>query len=315
MPDNIETNPGEDLQKFEENPYDPELKGPEDIVRLFYTHNVPIIPVISKRGILIGILKKEDVIAELSDIERARNRKIDKFITDLARRMTFDDLLLYGKIPEFLVINIFGDEQGRWTRLQLFTACEKASHAPGKEEDVTTEIHDQKEEQMMEWILYLVLENIPRALYAVNADGKTIFYNSHFEEIYVAVFGTDDVDTSKAESVLRDADSSEIAGQKEDGELVFHNRTLDVSYEKIPLVSREKRLGFLYFLERKGDRQARTIHLPDGPLQEQMDACERQVIVHALQREGDIAAAAKKLKISKSMLQSRAKKQGIDTKK
>ena len=313
MSDTIDDTSSEDLQKFEENPYDPEGRGPEDIVRLFYTYNVPIVPVISRRGVLIGILKKEDVIAELSDIERARNRKIDKFITELARRMTFDDLLAYGRIPEFLVINIFGEEQGRWTRLQLFTACEKASHSP-EPEDVTNEIQDQKEEQMMEWIIYLVLEHIPRALYAVNTDGKTIFYNSHFEEIYSAVFGTDDVDTSQAENILRETDANEIGGQKVDGELLFHNRSLDVSYEKIPLMGREKRLGFLYFLERKGDRQARTVHLSEGSLQEQLDACERQIIVHALQESNDVSSAAKKLKMSKGMLQSRAKKQGIDVK-
>lgn len=314
MPDTIDSTSSEDLQKFEENPYDPESRGPEDIVRLFYTHNVPIVPVISRRGVLLGILKKEDVIAELSDIERARNRKIDKFITELARRMTFDDLLAYGRIPEFLVVNIFGEEQGRWTRLQLFTACERASHS-SEPEDVSNEIQDQKEEQMMEWIIYLVLEHIPRALYAVNTDGKTIFYNSHFEEIYTAAFGNDDVDTSRVEAILRETDANEIGGQKEDGELLFHNLTLDVAYEKIPLMGREKCLGYLFFLERKGDRQARTVHLAEGTLQEQIDSCERQILVNALHEANDLASAAKKLKISKGALQSRAKKQGIDFKK
>lgn len=308
--------PVPELQRFEENPYDPEGRGPEDIVRLFYTYNVPIVPVVSRRGVLIGILKKEDVVAELADIERARNRKIDRFITDLARRMSFDDLLAYGKITEFIVINIFGEEQGRWTRLQLFTSCEKSSNAGDIEDAVPGEIEDQKETQMMEWIIYLVLENIPRALYAVNAEGKTIFYNSHFEEIYAAVLGTDDVDTSMAEKTLCKAEDNEIAGKKENGELLFHNKNLDVMYEKIPLESRGKRLGFLFFLERKGDRQSRTVHLgEDSSLQELLDTCERQIIVDALRECGDAASAAKKLKISRGALQGRIKKHEIELKK
>lgn len=35
-------------REFEENPYQIDNKKPEDIVRLFYIHNVPIIPVISR---------------------------------------------------------------------------------------------------------------------------------------------------------------------------------------------------------------------------------------------------------------------------
>ena len=46
-----------DIVSFDESPYSPEIKKPEDIVRLFYVHNVPILPVVSKRGILLGILK------------------------------------------------------------------------------------------------------------------------------------------------------------------------------------------------------------------------------------------------------------------
>ena len=61
-----------------------------------------------KRGILLGILSKEKVISELSDIERVNRQKIDDFITKVLRKMTLDDLLpLVGNIKEFVVINLF----------------------------------------------------------------------------------------------------------------------------------------------------------------------------------------------------------------
>ena len=159
-----------DTKEFEENPFDHQNKRPEDVVRLFYLHDVPVIPVVSKRGMLLGILRKENVIAELSDIERVEKLKIDEFITRLAARMSFDDLLPYGKIKEFIVINIFGEEQGTWSRLQLFSACDTSRGSAPE-----AEIRKQQEDQALEWMIYLILEHIPRALYALNSNGSTIF--------------------------------------------------------------------------------------------------------------------------------------------
>src|SRR3990172_6812169 len=144
---------------FEENPFNPENRRPEDIVRLFYSRNVPIIPVVSKRGMLIGILKKEDVVAELSDIDRVAKMKVDEFVTRLAAKLPLDELLPYGQIKEFIVINIFGEEQGRWSRLQLFTASEIPERAAAAAE---REAGQQKEEQVLEGMIYLILEHIPR---------------------------------------------------------------------------------------------------------------------------------------------------------
>ena len=176
-------NISEDLKEFQENPYDHHDKRPEDVVRLFYVHDVPVIPVVSKRGILIGVLRKESVISQLSDIERVEKLKIDEFITQLAGRMNFDDLLPYGKIREFVVINIFGEVQGTWTRLQLFSACEN-----NKGTEHVEEVKKQQEDQALEWMIYLILEHVPRGLYAVNEKGKTIFYNSYFEDFFTEKF-------------------------------------------------------------------------------------------------------------------------------
>ena len=188
----------DELKEFSENPFDPEKVKPEDLVRLFYIHDVPVIPVVSRRGYLMGIIRKKDVISELSDIDRSRQLKTDKFITKLAHKMNFEDLLPYGKIREFVVINIFGEVQGKWPRSKLFAACEMYNQLPEKEESPD----NQKEEQILEWIIYLILEFIPRPLYAINEKGSTIFYNSHFEDLYLKKFGVDEVDTKQVEKSL-----------------------------------------------------------------------------------------------------------------
>ena len=191
------------LREFSENPFDVDSRRPEDVVRLFYIHDVPIIPVISKRGVLIGILRKESVISELSDIERVEKLKIDEFITRLAVKMNFDDLLQYGKIREFVVINIFGEVQGTWSRLQLFASCDSgkiSSH---------DEVKKQQEDQLLEWMIYHILEHIPRALYALNENGKTVFYNSLFEEIYEEKLKSE-VDLSHAEKLFTGPSINEL---------------------------------------------------------------------------------------------------------
>lgn len=310
-------NPESETREFEENPYQTDNRKPEDIVRLFYVHNVPIIPVVSKRGLLIGILKKEDVVAELSDIERAEKLKIDEFITRLARKMTLDDLLAYGKIREFAVINIFGDLQGRWSRLQLFNASEGG----GKKETGETEkeVDAQREEQVLEWIIYLILEHIPRVLYAINEKGKTIFYNSLFEDLYTDL-KQEEVETEKVEKIFGDPEDNELFSIPGTDTVYFHNRSLGIYYEKVPLLSSGKKVGFLIFCDKDGTAPIKEsgmqkgLDMSGGSLSDTLAGVERQLIVDALKAAGNQADAAKSLKLTKQALTSRIKKYNISTK-
>jgi len=221
-----------ELREFRENPYDPEAKKPEDVVRIFYMNNVPLVPVVSHRGILLGILKKDDVVAELSDIERASKRSIDTFITALARKMPLDEVLPYvSDIREFVTINLFGEIQGNWSRLQLLAACE----SPRGADSIAADASQDREKQAMEWMIYLILEHIPRALYALNERGGTIFYNSHFEDLYETTLGRE-VDTAFVEKSIGDSEKNEVH-TREDGsnEPYFYNRDMRIYYEKIPM--------------------------------------------------------------------------------
>ena len=297
-----------DVRAFEENPFDPDNRRPEDIVRLFYRHDVPIIPVVSKRGVLIGILKKDDVVSELSDLERSEAVRIDDFITRLAKKPTIDDLLPYGRIREFVVIDIFGEVQGNWSRLKLFNAAE--AHTPS----AADEAEEHREDQILEWMIYLILEHIPRALYAVNSGGKTIFYNSHFEELYRRRFKKD-VDIAFVEETLASAERNELMSGRKRDDVVFFNRDLKIHYEKIPLMSKRKKVGYLVFCLSDPDEKPSSlipgIDIRNKTLEAIMDAVERLVLVDSIREKKDIAAVAKSLNISTKSLSHKIKKHGI----
>jgi len=298
-------------REFTENPFDHQDIRPEDIVRLFYVHDVPIIPVISKRGILIGILKKQSIISELSDIERVEKLKIDEFITRNAGKMNFDDLIPYGKIREFVVINIFGEIQGKWSRIQLFTACDTA-----RDSSHESEVKKQQEEQVLEWMIYLILEHIPRALYAINEKGKTIFYNSHFEDLHFKKFGTE-VNVEMMEKLFRDPFKNELYSDADKNDLSFHNTELDIFYERIPLKSQEKKSGFLIFCDNKGagteELKLPGVDLRGKSLQEIIEAVERHIIVGAIRKNKTIDESAAALQLSRQGLNSKIKKFAIET--
>ncbi|MBN2403276.1 MAG: hypothetical protein JXN64_12880 [Spirochaetes bacterium] len=300
-----------DLIEFNENPYNPESKGPEEIVRLFYSNNVPILPVVSKRGLLLGILTKDSVISELSDLERVGRQKIDAFIMKISRKMTLDDLLpIAGNVKEFVVINLFGEIYGKWSRLDLFAACETSGGA--KDKDVSKH----RDDQVLEWMIYLVLEHIPRALYAVNDKGKTVFYNSHFEDIYSDRIGKD-VDTKFVEKSLSAADKNDFFYRKKDNkDMYFFNKDIKFYYEKIPLVSNDKNVGFLIFIDPYLNEHSGPafpgIDMSSMSLTEMTESVERSLIVDSIrQSNNNISEAAKKLKINTKALSAKITKYGI----
>jgi transcriptional regulator with PAS, ATPase and Fis domain len=298
-------------REFTENPFEHQNIRPEDIVRLFYIHDVPIIPVISKRGVLLGILKKQSIISELSDIERVEKLKIDEFVTRNAVKMNFDDLIPYGKIREFVVINIFGEVQGKWSRIQLFTACDTSKSST--EED---DIKKQHEEQVLEWMIYLILEHIPRALYAINEKGRTIFYNSHFEELYLEKYATE-VNVEMMEKLFNDPMKNELYSDHDTNDLFFHNSELNIYYERVPLTSSGKKSGFLIFCDKKssGTEEIKIpgVDLRDKSIQEILEAVERHIIVDTIRKTGTLDEASSLLQLSRQALNARIKKFSIET--
>ncbi len=298
--------------EFDENPYAIETKNPEDIVRIFYINNLPIIPVISKRGLLLGILKKSDLISELSDIKRGE-LKIDKIVTRLAKKLSLDELLQYGHIKEFVVVNIFGEIQGKWSRIQLFTAAE--SHTLTDKPVNSKDIDEHVEEQVLDWMIYLILEHIPRALYALNSSGKTIFYNSYFEDFYLDKFDSE-VDSEFVEMTFADLDKNEPVFTSS-GQSTFSNTDFEIIYEKVPLMSKGEKVGFLlYFPEDSSETVENiiTVQAEDLKMSDIVETVERKVLVDALGKSSDLDLISDNLGLSKQALNNKISKYNIENK-
>lgn len=305
------------LKEFNENPFDPEKKTPADVMRIFFMKNVSIIPVVSRRKVLIGVITRDVITSEMSDIDRFSNVKIDRFVTKVAHKMTFDELLPYVENEkQFTVINIFGEIQGTWSRLELLAACENI-HLGGADPD--REAEKQKEEQVMEWMIYLILEHIPRPLYAVNDKGRTIFYNSYFEEIIEKKTAIEDYDIADLEkSLLTPEKNDYFFKDKKSSEMYFYNKDYDFYYEKVPMNSNGREVGFLIYCT--GDPMlsvnSSTEIIGSGKLSKRKDEFERLVLVETLQKSGlDISKTAKELGISAKVLDTKIKKFNINLKK
>jgi transcriptional regulator with PAS, ATPase and Fis domain len=295
------------LREFDENPYDPSRKTPDDVMRIFYQFNVPLIPVISRRETLLGIIMKEDMTAEMSDIDRTSSCKIDEFITRVAKKRTLDELIPHvTNSHELVVINIFGEVQGRWSRVDLFAALESPTRTICNEDEISAS----REKQVMEWMIYTILEHIPRALYAVNAEGKTIFFNSLFEDLYNSAMKTDEVDHLNVERIIADPCLNQCTfGGEPKSDPVFYNPELGLKYEKLPMYSNGNLSGYLLYFGKSSQKasgdEGRT-------LSERVDFAERQIIVNEIRRfSGDITAAAKSLSVGRAALLRKIEKYGI----
>ena len=304
------------LKSFEENPYNPDLKTPEDVMRIFYIDDVQIVPVISKRNVLLGVITKGDIVAEMSDIERYSRSKIDMFISKLARKMTLDELLPFvSHHKEYTVVNLFGEPVGRWSRLDLIAAVEQ----PRTEKAVQGEIERQREDQVMEWMIYLILEHIPRPLYGLNHAGKTFFYNDHFESLYRDHTGND-VDTGLVETTFSAAADNEFFKRTDGtGDMYFYNKPLNMYYEKVPLSSGGETKGYLIFVDSslapKAEHSMPNINMHGLSLAQKTQECERCFIVESLKKNAlNLDKTASELKITKQSLLVRAKKYHINLK-
>ncbi|MCX7678846.1 MAG: hypothetical protein N2316_06470 [Spirochaetes bacterium] len=310
MQDNEFENNNE-IRTFVENPYDPERLSPEDVMRHFFVDDVPILPVISKAGTLLGILRKDDLVSELSDIERVRKQKTDQIVQKLIKKMDVDDLLQYvAKHKEFSVINIFGEHVGKWSWLQLLEASESAP----KKKQSSHEVTKQKDLEILEWIIYSILEHIPRPLYAINNNGKTMFYNGHFEELLQQSLG-DDFDILSVEKIFSDAEKNDFYYNNKD-EILFYNHVLNIYYEKIPMKSNNRQIGFLIFCDKQSNIPLSAFltekNLTKQSLDERLAVLEKIIISETIkEKDYNIDEAAKALQIPKKKLQEKISVYGL----
>ncbi|MFW5807606.1 MAG: helix-turn-helix domain-containing protein [Spirochaetota bacterium] len=298
-----------ELLEYQNNPFDTDARRASDIMRIFYQDNLSLVPVVSRQNVLLGVITKERLTAAMSDIENFELVKIDRFITSIAEKLTFEELLpMVRDTKEFAVINIFGQRTGSWSRIDLLEASDTTRLHRREEE---REINEHKEEQKLEWMIYMILEHIPRALYAVNTAGKTLFYNGFFEEKICERMGWDDMEIETLENTFADADLNDFVRIPGETEHFFYNSRLDLYYEKQPMKNNGQDVGYLIYCPR---------HLPDGgsirstgaPLAAQLEETERMIIVDTLrQTDGDEAEAARILGLTRATLTKKKKKMEI----
>ena len=204
----------------------------EDIVRLFYFYDVSLLPVLSEFGQYLGIIKKEALISELSDLANASKLEIDFLLRKILVDFSLDDLLASFSYQDFVVIDIFGQFQGKWSRVKLLSAGSR------------------DEDDLFDDFSGLILEHIPCPLYALNLKGKTIFYNIFFEDLYLKIFGQEVdllfLENSFKKDICLENKVNEFSQDKEQKKLFF-NKDLEMSYEKIVLRRFGKEVGFLIF--------------------------------------------------------------------
>ncbi len=302
----------DDTKEFEVNPYDPERMNPEDVMRHFFIDEVPILPVVSKSGSLLGILKKDDLVSELSDLDRAKKQKTDQLVQKILKKMTLDDLLPFvTKHREFSVINIFGEHVGKWSRLQLLEASESSE----KKKHPAADIDKQKDREMVEWIIYSILEHIPRPLYALNNNGKTMFYNGHFEELVIQNLGNV-YDISHVENIFTDPEKNDFY-YNDNEDILFYNQEFNVYYEKIPMKSKDKQIGFLIFCDKESNIPVSALvarkNLKKQSLVARLKTIEKIIISETIkEKNNDVDEAAKALHITRKNLYEKAAVYGIE---
>ncbi|MBN2771637.1 MAG: hypothetical protein JXR90_13145 [Spirochaetes bacterium] len=301
-----------ELLEYESNPFDTTKKRAADIMRIFFERNVPLLPVVSRDNHLFGIITKPALTAAMSDIDNFDSVKIDAFVMKVAQKMEFEEVVaLIGNEKLFPVINIFGEEKGNWSRIDLLEASDVTRM---KKNDVDLEVQQNKEDAALEWMIYMILEHIPRPLYAVNQNGGTVFYNGLFEQLVcerLDVFEPDVeyIEKSFADVTLNDYFEGSL------GEYCFYNKELDLYYEKVPMKNEGKSVGYLIYCSRGLKEHADAGTNQDAvSFDGKVEAYERKLIVDALHASGnELTITAEMLDISRSALQKKIKKLGINT--
>jgi PAS domain-containing protein len=300
-----------DLLEYQNNPFDTDGKKASDVMRIFYQENLPLVPVVSRQNVLLGIITKERLTAAMSDIENFEQVKIDRFITSIAEKLTFEELLpMVKETKEFTVINIFGERTGNWSRIDLLEASDTTRL---KRDETKREIEEQKSGQQIEWIIYMILEHIPRALYAVNTDGKTLFYNGYFEDEICNRLNWEDIDVEELEQIFINSEINDYIQNPAESGFIFYNTRLKLYYEKQPMKNNGKNVGYLIYCPKFTSSEISRPRL-NGTLAELLEQKEREILVETLQSSENAHEAYSKLGLTKSSFTKKIKKFNITTK-
>jgi len=128
-----------------------------------------------------------------------------------------------------------------------------------------------------------------------------------------------EVDVSKMEKLFSDPLKNELFSSADENDLSFHNNELDIFYERVPLISSEKKSGFLFFCDKKspGLEELRVpgVDLRGKSLPEILESIERHIVVDAIRKCENLNESAEMLKLTRPGLNSKIKKFSIEINK
>lgn len=292
------------------------------------------LPVVSSTGELVGLLSKDRVQRELSDLggKREEYEEIPEFILDLDLH---ESILQYFKEANLIpVIGLDGEKRESWDKprfLAAFTKLDSKKQKDPKLEEIHNKIDKQKEKQeSIHWFMEMILSHFPDGLLATDVNGNSVFYNESFEEkILTKSIFKDSIQTAEKylfnlsreliANYLKDHDLN-LKSDSEIAELTTTVASLNSFIRVVTLRKDKKVVGFLYhFSEVKeillgqtgGDSPRLGLDLAlqkKLPLEKILEETESFYILETLRKnQKNISHSANDLGIPRTTLQNRIK--------
>lgn len=292
------------------------------------------LPVVSSTGELVGLLSKDRVQRELSDLggKREEYTEIPDSILDLELH---ESILQYFKESNLIpVIGLDGEKKESWDKprfLAAFTKLDSKKQKDPKLEEVHHKIDKQKEKQeSIHWFMELILSHFPDGLLATDVNGNSIFYNESFEEkILTKSIFKDSIQTAEKylfnlsreliANYLKNHDLN-LKSESEIAELTTTVSGLNSLIRVVTLRKDKKVVGFLYHFSQMKD----ILGGPSGaesprlgldlalqkklPLEKILEETESFYILETLRKnQKNISHSANDLGIPRTTLQNRIK--------
>ncbi|MCW7493845.1 transcriptional regulator [Leptospira sp. 2 VSF19] len=303
----------------------------ESLYRHFLLTKATHLPVISDEGELLGLLSKDRVHRELSDLGRERE-ELDEIPLEILETELHENLILYFKESTLIpVIGLDGEKKDNWDKprfLAAFSKLDSVNNRDPKLEEIESKLEKKKENaDSVQWFMELILSHFPDGLLATDVGGSTVFYNETFEnDILTKSLFRDSLQL--AEKYLHNLNREVLATYLKDHDLtlgkdadtsVLHTNITDLraNLRIITLKKEKKVVGFLYhfspssFANPSGAGNSEFPNMDEAfvsklPLETVLEEMEAHYIHKSLKRNSNnISHTATELGVPRTTLQNR----------
>ncbi|HMV41318.1 MAG TPA: helix-turn-helix domain-containing protein [Leptospiraceae bacterium] len=306
----------------------------ESIYKHFMVTPVSHLPVVDENSDIIGLISKEKVLMEMSDVSTTNEdyEKIPEQFLDF--HITEGVIYYFQNNRTIPVLNLFSQKVDSWEKPRFLAEVSKLNH---ESPSIKTDSNESASEEMTESkaaifkFMSNVLASFPDALFATDKEGVTTFYNERFEvDILARSIFRDSI--SYTEKYFRELNQDLFANYLKSHELDVESRKSTVpvlqAYVKdlslviriITLKNDQNISGFLYHFIDPQNRINRlneegytfpsveeAFHM-NLPLETVIEEVESHYIFQKLKKNDDnISHTANELGIPRSTLQNKMK--------